>query len=203
MLGADDYITKPFNEKDLIASISGKIARNRKANLIDDKVKQFLTSSEIEMQLSISKDEQLPLCLLLVCWDDIAGPILKDSYPSDNSCHFSISTIGKQLFHAATSIYGHEKITKAQSILLNIENIKKRGYVFFDSYPDKKERYGEKQLMLSVIAPNITYFSSLMIREVLQEISVKIKSKQGWKIKEYWETIYEILLNKSPLLKSQ
>lgn len=203
LLGVDDYITKPFNEEDLVASISGKIARSRKTKLVDDKVKQLLASVDTELQQTISKDDQLPFYLLYVCWDDIAGPILKDSHPSDNSCHFSISTIGKQLFHAATSIYGHEKITKAESILLNIENIKKNGYVFFDSYPDKKERYGEKQFMLSVIAPNITYFSSLKIREVLKEVSEKIKAKQDWKIRDYWETIYEILLNKSPILKSQ
>jgi len=203
ILGVDDYITKPFNEKDLIASISGKIVRSRKSDLIDDKIKQLLATSVIEMQPSISKGEQLSFCLLYVCWDDIAGPILENSYPSDKDCHFSISTIGKQLFHAATSIYGHEKITKAQSILLNIENIRNRGYVFFDSYPDKKARFGEKQFMLSVIAQNITYFSSLMIKDVLKEISVKIKNKQAWKIRKFWDTIYEILLNKSPTLKSQ
>ena len=203
LLGVDDYITKPFNVEDLIASISGKIARNKKSDLIDNKLKQLLASVDTESPKTISKDDQLFFCLLYVCWDDIAGPILKDSHPSDNSCHFSISTIGKQLFHAATSIYGHEGITKAESILLNIENIKKNGYVFFDSYPDKKERYGEKQFMLSVIAPNITYFSSLKIREILKEVSENIKDKQDWKIRDYWETIYEILLNKSPILKSQ
>jgi CheY-like chemotaxis protein len=200
MLGVDDYITKPFNEEDLLASISGKIARTRKSSLMDEKIQQLLTSADIQMRPSATKEEKLPLCLLYVCWDDIGGPQLKLSHPSDDSCHFSISTIGKQLFHAATSIYGHDKITKAQSLLLNIENIKKKGYVFFDSYSAKKERYGEKQFMLSVIAPDISYFNSLLVRNVLKEISDKIKTKQKWEIIEYWEAIHEILY-KSPLLK--
>ncbi len=203
LLGVDDYITKPFNEEDLIASISGKIARSRKSDLIDDKIKQLLASRDIDTQHSVSKSDQLPFCLLYVCWNDITGPGLKDSYPSDESCHFSIRTIGKQLFHAATSIYGHDKITQAESILLNIENIKKKGYVFFDSFPDEQERYGEKQYMLSVIAPFISYFNSLKIRGILKEISENIKTKQDWDIKEYWEKILTILSTESPLLNPQ
>ncbi len=203
MLGVDDYITKPFKKEDLIASISGKIARNKKSNIIDNKLKQLLTSFDMELGPSISKDNKLPLCLLLIFWDDILGPVLKDSHPSEKTCHLSISTIGKQLFHAATSIYGHDKITKAEGILLNIENIKKKGYVFFDAFPDKNERYGEKQYMLSVIAPNITFFDSLKIREVLKEISERIKNKQDWKIQEYWEELFEILSVGSFLLNSQ
>lgn len=203
MLGVDDYITKPFNEEDLIASISGKIARNRKSNLLDNKVKELFTSFQIEMQPSISEDDALPFCLLIVFWDDIVGPMLKNSHPPEGTCHISISTIGKQLFHAATSIYGHDKITKAEGILLNIENIKKKGYVFFDAFPDKNERYGEKQYMLSIIAPNITYFDSLKIREVLKEISEKIKNNQDWEIEDYWEKILEILSAGSLLLKPQ
>ncbi|MHA2391854.1 MAG: response regulator [Promethearchaeota archaeon] len=203
MLGADDYITKPFNEKDLIASISGKIARKKRSNLIDSKVKQILESFEIEIQPSISEGEELPFCLLIVYWDDVAGPMLKISYPSEKSWHLSINTIGKQLFHAAKSIYGQDKITQAQGILLNIENIQKKGYVFFDSYPDANERYGEKQFMLSVIAPTITYFDSLKIRDIFKEISEKIKSQQDWDIKLYWDKILEILSSGSLLLKPQ
>ncbi|MBA7528478.1 Regulator of RpoS [subsurface metagenome] len=199
MLGVDDYITKPFNDEDLIASISGKIARNRKSNLLDNK--ELLTSFQIETQPSISEDDMLPFCLLVVYWDDIVGPMLKNSHPPERTCHISISTIGKQLFHAATSIYGHDKITKAEGILLNIENIKKKGYVFFDAFPDKNERYGEKQYMLSIIAPNITYFDSLKVREVLNEISKKIKNNQDWEIEDYWEKILEILSPGSLLLK--
>ena len=203
LLGVDDYITKPFNEEDLIASISGKIARSRKSDLIDDKIKQLLTSSDIDMQPPVSQSDQLPFYLLYVCWNDITGPGLKDSYPSDDSCHFSIRTIGKQLFHAATSIYGHDKITKAESILLNIDNIKKKGYVFFDSFPDERERYGEKQYMLSVIAPFISYLHSLEIKRILKQISENIKSKQSWDIKEYWEKILRILSTESHLLNPQ
>ncbi|MFX1346951.1 MAG: PleD family two-component system response regulator [Promethearchaeota archaeon] len=203
MLGVDDYITKPFNKEDLLASISGKIARNRKSNLLDDKIKELLDSFQIELQTSISEDEKLPFCLLVVFWDDIEGPVLKKSHPPEKSCQVSISMIGNQLFNAATSIYGYDKITKAEGVLLNIENIEKKGYIFFDAYPDKNERFGEKQYMLSVIAPNITYFDSLKIREVFKEISEKIKLNQVWEIESYWEKILEILSTGSLLLKPQ
>ena len=203
MLGVDDYITKPFKVEDLIASISGKITRNRNSSLIDNKVKQLLTSLDEELQPSITISEEFPFCLLLVFWDDIAGPVLETSYPPENSCKISINTIGRQLFHAATSIYGHDKITKAESILLNIENIKKKGYIFFDSFPKEQERYGEKQYMLSVIAPNITYLDSLKIKEILKEASEIIKERQKWQIKDYWEKIFEILSTGSLLLNPQ
>ncbi|MBY8990761.1 MAG: response regulator [Candidatus Lokiarchaeota archaeon] len=202
MLGVDDYITKPFNEEDLIASISGKITRKQKSELINNKVKDLLNFYQIEMQPSITEEDQLPFCLLVVFWDDIEGPVLKKSHPSEKSCHISINRISQQLFHAATTIYGHDKITRAEGVLLNIENIKKRGYLFFDAFPDKKERFGEKQFMLSVIAPSITYLDSLKIREIFKEISEKIKNKKVWEIENYWMRILRILSTGSPLLKT-
>lgn len=206
MLGVDDYITKPFNEEDLVASISGKINRNRKSYLFDEKLRQILNSIDLDSQPSISsfsKSDDMPFCLLLVFWDDIAGPTLEKSYPGEENCHLSIGTIGKQLFHSATSIYGHNKITTAEGILLNIENIKKKGYVFFDAFPDKGERFREKQYMLSVIAPNITYFDSLRIKETFKNISKKIKHKQKWDIRVYWDQILEILSAGSLLTYNQ
>jgi len=203
ILGVDDYITKPFKKEDLLASISGKINRNLKSNLIDEEIKQLLTSLKIKKQPLIFNKHELMLCLLLIYWDDVAGPILKLSYPSDKDCSISISTVGKQLFHAATSIYGHDKITKAEGILLNIENIKKQGYIYFDSIPDKNERYREKQYMLAVITPFLTYFDSLKIRDVFKQISKRIKIEQEWEIKDYWEKIVDILSTGSLILDPQ
>jgi len=203
ILGVDDYITKPFKKEDLLASISGKISRNLNSNLIDEEIKQLLTSLNIKKQPLIFNKHELMLCLLLIYWDDVAGPILKLSYPSDKDCSISISTVGKQLFHAATSIYGHDKITKAEGLLLNIENIKKQGYIYFDSIPDKNERYGEKQYMLAVITPFLTYFDSLKIRDVFKQISKRIKIEQEWEIKDYWEKIVDILSTGSLILDPQ
>ncbi|MFX1419536.1 MAG: PleD family two-component system response regulator [Promethearchaeota archaeon] len=203
MLGVDDYITKPFNNEDLIASISGKINRNKKSNLIDKEIKHLFKSLNIQVTPNNFKKEQPPLYLLLVYWDDITGPVVKESYPLDDNLPFSNNVIGKQLFNAATSIYGHDKITKSQGILINIENIQNKGYLFFDSFPDKSGRYGEKQYMLSVISPNLTYFDSLLIREILKEISEKEKMNQKWDIKEYRDKILEILLTRQPLMKHQ
>ncbi|MHA1916161.1 MAG: response regulator [Promethearchaeota archaeon] len=203
MLGVDDYITKPFKVEDLVASISGKISRNRNSKLIDNKVKQLLTPLDEELHPSISKSGKFPFYLLLVFWDDIAGPILKKSYPPEDTCKISINTIGRQLFHAATSIYGQDKITKAEGILLNIENIGKKGYLFFDSSPGEHERYGEKQYMLSVIAPNITFFDSLKVKAIFKDISEKIKENRDWQIKDYWEKILKVLSTGSFLLNPQ
>jgi len=203
ILGIDDYITKPFKKEDLIAIISGKIARSQKSSLIDNEIKKLLNSLNIKIEPSISDKDQQLLFLLYVYWDDILGPVVKKYFPSDKDCPFSLSAIGKQLFQAATSIYGHDKITKAQSILLDIENINQKGYIFFDSYPDENERYGEKQYMLSVISPILRYFDSLKIKQILKEISEKIKDKQDWEIKEYWEKLLDIISGDPFLIHTQ
>ena len=75
--------------------------------------------------------------------------------------------------------------------------------MFFDSFPDERERYGVKQYMLSVIAPFISYLNSLEIKVILKEISENIKGKRDWDIKEYWEKILKILSTESPLLNPQ
>jgi CheY-like chemotaxis protein len=200
LLGVDDYITKPFQKEDLIASISGKITRYKKSKIIDEEVNQLLKSLKIKKDSSKFKDNFL--YLLVVYWDDVKGPTVAKHYPFDKSMPFSLDTVAKQLFNAATSIYGQDKITKAQSILLDIENINNKGYLFFDSYPDEKERYGEKQYMLTVITPSLSYFNSLKIRNVLKKISEKIKMKQEWDVKEYWEKILQLLSSNPIILHS-
>jgi CheY-like chemotaxis protein len=203
MLGVDDYITKPFKKEDLLASISGKIARNKKSDLLNKEVKELLTLLDIEVRFPMLHKGKPLICLLLVYWDDKMGPIVDKAYPPDKDLPFSIDIIGNQLFHAVTSIYGHEKITNAQGILLNIENIQNKGYLFFDSYPNENERFGEKQYMLSLITPNLSYFESLKVKEVLKEISEKIKNNQDWEIREYWEKIIDIIKAGTPLLENQ
>ncbi|MFX0027414.1 MAG: PleD family two-component system response regulator [Candidatus Hermodarchaeota archaeon] len=190
-LGVDDYLTKPFNEKDLLAVISGKIKRNKKVKSITEKMDIFLSSFDVEIVPSILPDETEKIIIILMFWDDKYGPKLINHYPK--SSNLSFQEIGTQLFQATLFIYGHGKITNAEGILLNLENIKMSGYAYFNSYPDENERYGQKQYMLATIAPNINYFHSLKIKELFNLVSNEINSKKKIDLKRVWKRISDIL----------
>jgi len=194
LLGVDDYLTKPFDEKDLLAIISGKIARINRVNALNNKIDEVFSTMDIEMKMSATSDHGEFICLLLTFWDDKFGPNLNCYYPEEKDFSISLDDISNQLFTVANSIYGQNKITKAEGVLLNIENLNSRGYLFFDSYPDKEERFGEKQYMIAIIAPLINYFHTLKIKDVFTDLSDKIKNKLNWNIKEYWKRVYDILL---------
>ncbi|NVM53986.1 MAG: response regulator [Candidatus Helarchaeota archaeon] len=194
MLGVDDYIIKPFKEEDLLASIAGKITRNRKSKSINDKITELFTSLKIETTPSIAEEEEKRSVILIqMGWDDKLGPQLESFYPSEIQLPTSIETIGYQLFNGVASIYGQDKIYEAQGILLTIENIKSQGFIFFDSIKDDDARGRQRPIMLGVIAPRINYFESLRIKEVFQEVTSKIKQELDWEIRSYWEKISEIL----------
>ena len=193
MLGVDDYLTKPFKEEDLLAIIEGKIARNKNIKFINKKVEELFSSLNIDINPSISKEEKHRVILIWVCWDDHLGPKLLSCFPEDEIFSLSIEKVGQQLFHGILSLYGQETITKAESLLLNIENVQRNGFVLFDSYPDKNVRGGEAQYMIGVIVPKINYFESLQIKEVFLEVSSLIKQKEDWNIGEYWEKVLSIL----------
>ncbi|MGB5909598.1 MAG: response regulator [Promethearchaeia archaeon] len=191
ILGVDDYLTKPFNEKDLLAIISGKIKRNRNIKSITEKMDIFLSSFDMEIIPSILPEETENIILILMFWDDKYGPKLINHYPKFSNLSFE--EIGTQLFQATLFIYGHGKITNAEGILLNLENIKMSGYAYFNAYLDENERYGQKQYMLATIAPNINYFHSLKVKELFNLVSNKINSKKKIDMKRVWKEIADIL----------
>lgn len=193
MLGVDDYITKPFKEQDLLAVISGKITRKKRINTINKEVEEMLLSVSKDGMHSISDEDKSQVILLLVFWDDHLGPTIKNYFPKEEDLPFSINQVGQQLFQATVSIYGHELIKKAEGMLLNIENISRNGYILFDSYPEPSTRSKKREYMLGVIAPKISYFNSLKIKEILKEASKQIKTKNQLDLADYREKILNLL----------
>ena len=197
MIGADDYLTKPINEDDLLATIAGKILRNKKNKRINERITQFFMKHKNDFKAILPENEKEKVVLVIVEWDDKFGPTLKKAYPDNILEDYPIESIGVQLFDAASTIYGQGKITKAEGVHINVENYKVDGYALFDSYPDRAFRGGQRDYMLAIIAPNISYFQTLKIKKILQDASDKIKQKQIWDIKEYREELLNILTHSS------
>lgn len=195
MLGVDDYLTKPFNLDDLLAIIRGKISRNKNAREVNEKIEVLFSSFKKDVIPSISEKEINHVLLLFVHWDDKEGPTLISNFPKNGNFPFSIEKVGQQLFHAIVSLYGYDNITKAEGILLNIDNFKRNGYIFFDSIQDETVRGGERRYMLGLVAPKINYFDSLKIKETFREISLKIKDQEDWDIENYWKKLSTILIS--------
>jgi len=196
ILGVDDYLTKPFSTEDLLAVIRGKIERAKKTAQIDLKVKELIFKLGDPQEI-ISEEEKEEVILLYVEWDDRVGPKVKKTYSIKNDFPFSLDKIGSQLFLAANFIYGNDNIVNAQGILLNIENINRSGYLFFDSIPQTSSRSGEDQFGLIVVAPKINYLQSLKIKAIFEKLSYKIKKNESWDENFYWKKLVKVLTSSS------
>ena len=171
--------------------------RIRKIKMVNEQLNEFFSTLAIDISPSIPKEEKGNVILFMEDWDDKYGPFLHKYYPKDQDLPFSMKIAGVQLYNSIATIYGQANITEAQGILLNIENIQRNGYIYFDSLKDFKVRGRERQFMLGVLAPKINYFASLKIKEEFQAISDKIKRKKDWDIELYWDKISNILSTQS------
>jgi CheY-like chemotaxis protein len=192
MFGADDYLTIPINEDDLIATIFGKLKRSKMINVINDKISEIYLSNEIETGLIPEGFTDL-MVLIEVNWDDIVGPKLVNYFPKDLKINISIDKISNQLYDIISSIYGQGYITHPEGLLIKVKNFNFMAYVFFDSYPDSSYRGGNKDFMISIIAPKITYFQSLKIKQVFMELSSIYKKQKNWDIEGFWNKLVSIL----------
>jgi len=177
----------------MLAPKQSDLLENKNIELINKKVEELFSSLKIDITPSISEKEKSLIILLLMFWDDRYGPRLSSHFPNDKQIPFDLENVGQQLFNAITTLFGNENITKGEGILLNIKNIKKNSFIFFDSYQDDTVRGKERQYMLGLVATKINYFESLKIKEILIEISSKIKQKKHWNIEKYWKKLSTIL----------
>ncbi|MHA2282981.1 MAG: response regulator [Promethearchaeota archaeon] len=192
MLGADDYITKPINEDDFLATVFGKIKRNLQNKLVSKRINELLSSSEIEAG-SIPEDRKDLILLIEVHWDDILGPIVVDRFPKDLKFHIPLNKIGEQLWDGIKAMYGQDYLAEAEGILIPLKKFKVMAYAFFDFYPDESYRGGQKDYMFSLIAPRITYLQSLKIKQAFLDASSMYKVKRKWDMEDYWNKLSEIL----------
>jgi hypothetical protein len=145
---------------------------------------------------SVEMGEIEQIWIIILYWHDVVGPKLQYYYPKIENNNFleRIKEIGNQCFYAINLIYGDQKkIQNEESLLFSLENIEKKAFVYFDAFPNPKSRSGDTKFMIGVIAPQITHFDSIQIKNYFKSISEKIKNQSEIDIKLYWGKISDIL----------
>ncbi|MBD3194424.1 MAG: response regulator [Candidatus Lokiarchaeota archaeon] len=193
-LGIDDYLTKPVKEELLLAAIKGKLNRKKIIGKINHKIAANLAKFDLPEHALVSDNRKEEIWILEFIWDDTLGPTLVKYHPMKSKSKDLISKLGLQCFSAITAIYGPFKsIKEPQDLLITLENVNKRAYLLFDSLSDQSTRTNKKAFMLGVIASEITYFESLEIKQLLKNLSIKIKLDKPHDLKVIWEDVIGIL----------
>ena len=201
-LGNEDYLTIPYESEALLAKIKVKIDQNKKSQRMKQQIEDKLVSSfNIDFKPSLVEEEKEQVFLLYVLWDEGYGPKLVKVYPTEQLHTFDLQQVGIQLFQASTTLYGYSGRLEAQGVLLRISNINKDGYIYFDTFEDTQVRGGERQFMLSLLAPKINYLESLRIKDLFTKIAAEIKKGNTWSEELSWKTVSEILMQ--PIITKQ
>ncbi len=196
LLGADDYITKPIDEELLLGLIKKKINKVRQLEFNLKNKLEINIFNGFQKQLGKTRVnfEKSAICLFIVQWDENLGPIVTNKYIDTSVLNFDLESLGIQLFQTTISLFGQEGVISPEAVLLNVKNINMKSMILFDSIQDNSIRGNQKQFMVSVIAPEITYLDSLNLKNTLLEISSKIKIENEQDFSWYFEEIQSMLI---------
>lgn len=188
-LGVDDYLIKPFKEKDLLAVVKGKLKR---VNLQDES-----RGSIEELNLSI-EDIQLPMedtpqiNFFLMKWSESYGARLQFLFPETTSKD-SIQDIGQRLMQTAMNLRfknkDKEEIPIRGGLSINLKTLNKKAYIYLDTI-QKGQIY-----MMGVIAPKLKYVNIVELKDLFQELFLKMNQEIDMEInfEKYWKRITFIL----------
>lgn len=196
MLGADDYITKPFSPQALLEKISKRIKESREikksSKLLEEKLKEILKFEEPSLDTLSKADFYY---IFHMSWDDGKGPIILDYFPKNLIPSLNLEELTKQLYSTLIKIYEFEQVLEKHQFIMRIVKDLIDAYALIDKIEENiviAPKSGKGTFMVCAITPNFHYLNSERIREILRKISLSIKSNRVWNIKEFWEKLSQI-----------
>ncbi len=197
MLGADDYITKPFSPMVLLEKISKKIKESREikksSKLLEEKLKDILKYEEPSLETRSKADFYY---IFYMSWDDGNGPVILDFFPKNLIPSLNLEELTTQLYSTLIKIYEFEQVLEKNQFIMRIVKDLIDAYGLIDKIEENSviaPKSGKGTFMVCAITPNFHYLNSERIRDILKKIAFKIKSKRDWEIKEYWEELSHIV----------
>ncbi|MFX1418453.1 MAG: response regulator [Promethearchaeota archaeon] len=196
MLGADDYITKPFNPMALLEKISVKIKESREikksSKILEEKLKDILKFEEPTLDTLSKADFYY---IFHMSWDDTKGPVVLDFYPKNLIPSLNLEELTTQLYTTLIKIYEFEQVLEKSQFIMRIVKDLIDAYALIDKIEENlviAPKSGKGTFMVCAITPNFHYLNSERIREILRKVAFNIKTNSEWNIKEYWEELSKI-----------
>ncbi len=194
LLGADDYITKPFNIKDLLTRIDKKIKENLENLLASQMIEGKLIKFWKLKDPSLFKMDKLKfLYLFYLTWDDEIGPKIVDFYPKNEIPSLKLKEITSELYSTLINVYEYKKVFKSNKYVFRIVKGLIDAYILIDRIEGKEpEKKGVGTVLLCAIAPNFHYLITERIKETLGNLVNKLKKGKNLDMKEEWEAFLKI-----------
>ena len=192
ILGADDYITKPFKSKELLKRIKKTIKKHSKiskdSKVLEEELKEILKFEEP----SLKKHRRAEFFYIYyMVWNDESEPILKEHFPRNEIPSLNLKDLTSQLYSTLIKMYKFEELSESSQFTLRVVKDLVDAYALIDKL-EHKTQSEEGTFMLCAITPNSHYLQSQMIRDVLSKIASKIKANKEWNVKDYWELLLDI-----------
>ncbi|MHA2088759.1 MAG: response regulator [Promethearchaeota archaeon] len=193
LLGADDYITKPFKSKELLKRIKETIKKNNEirnsSKVIEEELKEILKFEEPPLEKHRRADF---FYILYLVWDSNTGPKIKDFFPKNEIPSLNLKDLTSQLYSTLIKIYKFEELSETNQFTIRVVRDLVDAYALVEKLDENLSENGVDTFMLCAITPNSHYLQSKAIKDVLGNIAAKIKSNKELNIKEFWEQLLEI-----------
>jgi len=196
MLGADDYITKPFSPDKLLEKIDEKIKEFRElkesSKLLEENLKNILKFEEPSLK-KLSRADFFYIFYMI--WSEGVGPVVKEYFPKNEIPSLNLKDITTQLYKTLIKIYEYEKLLEKNQFTIRVVKDLIEAYALIDKTDangNLTKGDGSGTFMVCAITPNFHYLQSERIRDTLNKIASNIRTNKEWNIKEYWEKLLEI-----------
>jgi hypothetical protein len=184
----DDYITKPFKEKDLLAVVKGKLRRSSRTDSYTSQIEELNINFD---DLKIHREGEKRIAFFLMKWTNNYGARLQFSFPKTISKE-SIQDLGQRLMQTAMSLRTDKKSQKKQipikgGLSVNLKPLNQEAYVYFDKVQEN-DIY-----MIGITTPTLNYIDTFELKELFQEIFLKMQEETEVDLEKYWKKINLIL----------